>query len=63
MTPLEQAMLLLQQDPAPADLEDQLIALEAEAKDTDEAILFERIWEALPVEGQPEPLDSGLTFS
>ena len=54
MTPLEQAHLLIKQDPLPIDIEDQLSALEREAKGTDEEFMFNWIWESIDTDEEPE---------
>ena len=53
---LEQAMTLLQQDPLPDDVEDQLAALEEAAPDS-EAEMFGDLWSSLDLILGPQALD------
>lgn len=53
---LEQAMALLQQDPLPDDVEDQLAALEEAAPDS-EADMFGDLWSSLDLILGPQALD------
>lgn len=64
MTPLDQALLLIQQDPRPLDIGEQLSDLEEEAKGTVEEEMIARLWEDLDI-SQPEveKRDTTLVFS